>query len=170
MFIQHVAPRLMDERTLSPSPVPKRMRHAPYRALCSPYSYIHQPCYWFGLLFEQDLENYMLQAVQPGDTVMDVGMNVGHVSVLAAGIAGLKVALFPLNPIFGYVDSRTLKPREHRMSRFFPTRLGRPRAPRLDPQIREALLFWRDMSHEVSVMWRLERSDGNPRKLFLKLT
>ena len=42
--------------------------------------------YWFGVLFDRALDVFLRRVLQPGDTVIDVGANYGHVTMLAAAL------------------------------------------------------------------------------------
>lgn len=42
--------------------------------------------YWFGVLYEQPLDAALRRLLRPGDVVLDVGANYGHVTLLAAAL------------------------------------------------------------------------------------
>ena len=83
-----VVPYLMDSRVLATGLVERRTRHFGVRVLCDPYVYVHRKGYWCGVFYEEELEAYLLRNIGSGDTVIDVGMNVGHVTILAAARVG----------------------------------------------------------------------------------
>jgi FkbM family methyltransferase len=60
--------------------------------------YVHKNDYWCGVFYEEEVENYLLKEVGRGDTVVDVGMNVGHVSIPAAALVGKEGAVFAFEP------------------------------------------------------------------------
>ena len=122
----------------------------------------------------------MLQAVQPGDTVMDVGMNVGHVSVLAAGIVGTegRVISFEPNIALATLVQEHLSCESIQNVTILPYALGAApgRFPlRLDPHHSggATLRSGADMSHEVqcdvAIGDEVMASQTTPGKLFLKL-
>jgi FkbM family methyltransferase len=97
-FCDRVAPWLMDPLVLPRGLVERPKKRLPVRVLCDPYVYVHRNDYWCGVFFEEEVENYLLREVAPGDTVIDVGMNVGHVALPAAarvGPAGTVIAFEP---------------------------------------------------------------------------
>ena len=67
--------------------------------LCDPYRYVHRIPFWTGRLHETELEGYMRSEVKPGDTVIDVGANYGHVTVLGAALVGPGGRVYSFEPI-----------------------------------------------------------------------
>lgn len=100
-WLAHGACRmLLDERTLPNELVARPLSCGGARLLCNPYVYTHRMPYWFGRLYEWELERYLRANVNAGDTVIDVGVNVGHVTVLCATLVGPsgRVYGFEVNP------------------------------------------------------------------------
>jgi FkbM family methyltransferase len=54
--------------------------------LCNPHNPMHRVPYWFGVLFERPLDAFLRRVLRPGDNVIDVGANFGHISLLAAAL------------------------------------------------------------------------------------
>ena len=81
-----VVPRLLDR---FPSELVERpLRGKCVKVLCNPHLYVHRAPYFFGVLFEMHLQRYIERTVRSGDTVIDVGSNAGHVTMLAAEAVG----------------------------------------------------------------------------------
>jgi FkbM family methyltransferase len=99
-----VVPYLMDERLLPRGPIARPTRHFGVSVLCDPYVYVHRKGYWCGVFFEEGLENYLLRNIQRGDTVIDVGMNVGHVTLLAGARVGTTGKVLAFEPNKALVD------------------------------------------------------------------
>jgi len=99
-LFNHVVPALMD-----PAVVPMGLIECPLKRIsvnvpCDPYVYVHRNGYWCGVFFEEELESYLLRELKPGDTVIDVGANVGHVALPAAALVAPtgRVLAFEPNP------------------------------------------------------------------------
>ena len=88
----------MDPRILAAGLVPRSTRHFGVPVLCDPYIYVHRNGYWCGVFFEEELENYLKREIRAGDTVIDVGMNVGHVSIPAAVLVGAAGSVISFEP------------------------------------------------------------------------
>ena len=93
-----IVPALMDERTLPRKVVEVPLRRIPIRVPCDPYVYVHRNTYWCGIFFEEELESFLLREVRAGDTFIDIGMNVGHVSLPAAYLTGPQGAVHAFEP------------------------------------------------------------------------
>lgn len=95
-----VTPRLLDTAVTKPGYRARKMRRVPVVVPCDPYVYTQANNYWCGRFFEEDLERYLLRTVSRGDTVIDIGMNVGQVALPAAALVGPegKVIAFEPNP------------------------------------------------------------------------
>jgi FkbM family methyltransferase len=93
-----IVPALMDERTLPRKVVEVPLRKIPIRVPCDPYVYVHRNTYWCGIFFEEELESFLLREVRPGDTFIDIGMNVGHVALPAAYLVGAAGAVHAFEP------------------------------------------------------------------------
>lgn len=93
-------PWLMDPAILSMGAVSRPLKRIPVRVPCDPYVYVHRNGYWCGVFFEEEVESYLLRELRPGDTVIDVGVNVGHVALPAAFLVspGGQVLAFEPNP------------------------------------------------------------------------
>lgn len=65
---------------------PRRLRGLRVQALCDPHNKFHRMPYWFGVLFDRALDVFLRRVLRPGDTVIDVGANYGHVTMLAAAL------------------------------------------------------------------------------------
>jgi FkbM family methyltransferase len=99
-FCDRLIPHLMDPAVLPRGLVERPTRRFGVNVLCDPYVYVHRDGYWCGVFFEEDVEAYITRHVKPGDTVLDVGMNVGHITIPAAALVGPtgKVIAFEPNP------------------------------------------------------------------------
>lgn len=93
-----VIPYLMDTRVLTPGLVERPTRYFGVRVLCDPYVYVHRKGYWCGVFYEEELEAYLLRHIGSGDTVIDIGMNVGHVTILGAARVGLSGKVLAFEP------------------------------------------------------------------------
>lgn len=98
LFCTSIAPRLLDPAVLMPGLVPRPAHAFDVDVLCDPYLFVHAPYYWFGHFYEIELERYLLRHVHAGDTVLDVGMNVGHVAVPAARRVGPQGHVYGFEP------------------------------------------------------------------------
>jgi len=105
---ERIAPYLMDEAVLPRGLSLRPLRGYPVSVLCDPYIYTHRIPYWCGHLYEEELENYLKRELRPGDTFIDVGCNVGQVSMLAAAIVGPhgRVLSFDANPALAAMTAR----------------------------------------------------------------
>jgi len=103
-----MVPYLMDDEVLPRGLWSRRLSGHPVRVLCDPYVYNHRAPFWCGHLFEEELERYLRREMRRGDTFIDVGCNVGQVSVLAAAIVGTsgRVHAFEANPALAAIASR----------------------------------------------------------------
>ena len=81
-----IAPLLMDPAVLPPGLIDRPLKRVKVEVPCDPYVYVHRNSYWCGVFFEEELEAYLLHELRPGDTVIDVGVNVGHVALPAAAL------------------------------------------------------------------------------------
>ena len=81
-----VAPRLLDPTILPNQLVDRPLRRVRVDVPCNPYTYVHGNYFWCGVFFEEEVEDYMRRELRPGDTVIDVGANVGHVALPAAAL------------------------------------------------------------------------------------
>lgn len=97
-ILHHLVPFLLDDKILKNDLTERRMRHFTVPILCNPYVYTHQIPYFFGVMHEIAIENYMRLHVAEGDTVIDVGSNIGHITVLAACLVGPKGHVFSFDP------------------------------------------------------------------------
>lgn len=97
-FCNHVVPYLLDPAILPSALVERPTKRFGIRVLCDPYVYVHRNGYWCGVFFEEDVENYLLREIRAGDTVLDVGMNVGHVALPAAALVGAKGQVLAFEP------------------------------------------------------------------------
>jgi FkbM family methyltransferase len=101
---QRLGPALLDERVLARRLTARQLRGGP-AVLCDPYRYVHRLPYWTGRLHEEDLEGYLRAEVRPGDTIIDVGANCGHFTVLGAHLAGGKGRVYAFEPIPRLADA-----------------------------------------------------------------
>jgi len=103
-----LVPYLMDEAVLPRGLSLRPLSGHAVSVLCDPYVYTHRAPYWCGHLYEEDLENYLRRELRLGDTFIDVGCNVGQVSILAASIVGPKgrVLSFDANPDLATLTAR----------------------------------------------------------------
>lgn len=99
-FRKHVATRLMDPRALPRGLRPLHTRECTAAILADPYIYTHHTIFWFRRLYEPHTVAFLKRWLSPGDVAIDIGMNLGHFSTLAAEIVGKggKVVAFEPNP------------------------------------------------------------------------
>jgi FkbM family methyltransferase len=88
---------LMDPAVLPKGLTLRSLKRISVQVPCDPYIYVHRNSFWCGVFYEEEVESYLLREVKPGDTVIDVGMNVGHVTLPAAAL-GARVFAFEPNP------------------------------------------------------------------------
>ncbi|MBW2127907.1 MAG: FkbM family methyltransferase [Deltaproteobacteria bacterium] len=112
---KHVTPLMLDEQILPNTLVERPLKGMGAKILCNPHLYTHRMPYWCGRLYETELENYLRQNLNPGDTVIDVGCNAGHISVLAAHLVdpGGRVIAFEPNHalaerVMNFVEEKNL--------------------------------------------------------------
>lgn len=91
-------PLMLDQRLISRDIVYRKMRHFEVLVPCEPYNYIHWNNYWFGIFHEEELELYMRAKIKPGDTIIDVGMNIGHVALPGCKLVGKDGAVIGFEP------------------------------------------------------------------------
>jgi FkbM family methyltransferase len=92
----------MDPSVLPPGLVERPLKHIPVSVPVDPYIYVHRNSYWCGVFYEEELEHYMIRELRPGDTVIDVGVNVGHVSLPAAALVA------PTGKVYGFEPNPAL--------------------------------------------------------------
>ncbi len=97
-FCDKIIPYLMDPAILPHGLVERRARRFDISVLCDPYVYVHRNGYWCGVFFEEEVESYLARTINKGDTVIDVGMNVGHVTVPAAALVGAEGKVIAFEP------------------------------------------------------------------------
>ena len=99
-LFDHVVPALMDPAVLPMGLTERPLKRISVDVPCDPYIYVHRNGYWCGVFFEEELEAYLLRELKPGDTVIDVGANVGHVALPAAALVAPtgRVLAFEPNP------------------------------------------------------------------------
>ena len=99
-LFDHVVPPLMDPAVLPMGLIDRPLKRIAVDVPCDPYVYVHRNGYWCGVFFEEELESYLLRELKPGDTVIDVGANVGHVALPAAALVAPtgRVLAFEPNP------------------------------------------------------------------------
>lgn len=97
-FCDRLIPYLMDPRALPSGLVERPTRRFGVKVLCDPYVYVHRDGYWCGVFFEEEVEAYITRELKAGDTVIDVGMNVGHVTIPAAALVGPHGKVFAFEP------------------------------------------------------------------------
>lgn len=99
-FCERIAPLLMDPAVLPRGLVERPLRRIRVRVPCDPYVYVHRNGYWCGIFYEEEVESYLIRELKPGDTVIDIGANVGHVALPAAALVGPggRVLAFEPNP------------------------------------------------------------------------
>ena len=98
LFYNRITNYLLDTRLLPDELVLRPARNISVNVLCNPHIYVHQSYYWCGVFYEEEVENYMLREIKAGDTVIDVGMNVGHVSIPAAKLVGAQGRVIAFEP------------------------------------------------------------------------
>jgi FkbM family methyltransferase len=87
-IINNLVRHLLDEQSIPKTAIPRPIRGLPARCLCNPYMPFHRSMYWFGLLFERQLDRCLRKLLQSGDRFIDVGANFGHLTMLAAALVG----------------------------------------------------------------------------------
>jgi hypothetical protein len=97
-FCDTLMSHLMDPSVLPVGLVERRTRHFGISVLCDPYVYVHRNGYWCGIFYEEEVECYIRHEIKAGDTVIDVGMNVGHVALPAAVLVGPQGKVFAFEP------------------------------------------------------------------------
>ncbi len=85
-LMEHIVPRLCYPGVLSREPRPRRLRGTSAKVLCDPHNPFHCMPYWFGVLFERQLDVFLRRVSRPGDAVIDVGANYGHITMLSAAL------------------------------------------------------------------------------------
>lgn len=100
-FFERVVPHLLDPAILPHGLAERPAKHFGIDLLCDPYIYVHRNGYWCGIFYEEEMENYLLREIRAGDTVIDVGMNVGHVALPAAKLVGSGGKVFAFEPNTG---------------------------------------------------------------------
>jgi FkbM family methyltransferase len=80
--------RVLDERVLPRQCVLRPLWNLKVQVLCNPYTFTHRPVYWCGHLYDLALQRYLRAELRLGDSFIDVGMNLGHISSLAAKLVG----------------------------------------------------------------------------------
>lgn len=116
----------MDRRILPSELVSRPARLVGVNVLCDPYIYVHQSYYWCGVFYEEEVENYLVRELKVGDTLIDVGMNVGHVSIPAAklvGPAGRVIAFEPNIDLVKRVEALAFQQKLKNL-KIFPIGLG----------------------------------------------
>jgi FkbM family methyltransferase len=111
-FYNRITYYLLDSRLLPNQLVLRPARHFNVNVLCNPHIYVHQSYYWCGVFYEEEVENYLLREIKPGDTVIDVGMNIGHVAIPAAklvGVQGRVIAFEPNTDLVKQVETLALE-------------------------------------------------------------
>lgn len=95
-----IVPKVLGPDVIPRKLVPRPLRGSSLTLLCDPYVYVHRAPYFFGALFETDLQRYIERYVRHGDTVIDVGCNAGHVAIIGARAVGStgRVIAFEPNP------------------------------------------------------------------------
>lgn len=93
-----VCPKLLDERLISSELIPRPLKGLDVTILCNPYQFPHRAPYWFGQLHETELDMYLRRELSQGDTVIDVGCNVGHVTMMAAALVGPQGHVYSFDP------------------------------------------------------------------------
>ena len=88
---------LMDPAVLPKALTLRPLKRISVRVPCDPYIYVHRNSFWCGVFYEEEVESYLLREISPGDTVIDVGTNVGHVALPGAAL-GAQVYAFEPNP------------------------------------------------------------------------
>lgn len=88
----------MDPSILPMGLVERRTRHFGISVLCDPYVYVHRNSYWCGIFYEEEVECYIRHEIKAGDSVIDVGMNVGHVALPAAVLVGPQGKVLAFEP------------------------------------------------------------------------
>jgi len=115
----------MDPAVLPVGLVSRPLKRIAVRVLCDPYIYVHRNGYWCGVFFEEEVESYLLRELHAGDTVIDVGANVGHVALPAAalvGPSGMVLAFEPNPELAGLVEAAAAA--QHLPLRMHPMALG----------------------------------------------
>ncbi len=99
-FRKYIATMLMDPRALPRGLRPLHTRECTVPVIADPYIYTHRTIFWFRRLYEPHTVVFLRRWLRKGDVAIDIGMNLGHFSTLAAEIVGRegKVVAFEPNP------------------------------------------------------------------------
>ena len=134
-----LVPLVLDDAIL-----PKRVSARPLRrgggsVLCDPYLHTHRPTYWCGVLYEAAMERFIRRHVGPGDTFIDVGSNLGHLSTVAGWAVGAsgRVLGFEANPTLAEMTRRHFESQGLDQVRIHPWGLGEAAGRemlRIDPE------------------------------------
>ena len=88
----HVCTRMtryfLDERVLAKETIGVRLAGENVLLPCNPWLFPHRRLYWFGELYEQGLHRFLRTALGRGDTFIDIGCNVGQMTLLAGSLVG----------------------------------------------------------------------------------
>ncbi len=87
-FSQRLVPILLDPSVLKHELSPAPLIGCKYPVLCNPYIFTHINPFFFGKLYQTHLQKYIRRSIRAGDTVLDIGCNVGHISTFASHIVG----------------------------------------------------------------------------------
>jgi FkbM family methyltransferase len=85
-----VLPRFLDKSLIPQGLVERKLADVAAPVLCDPYILMHRAVYWCGHLYESAVEQLLRNSLRPGDTLLDVGANVGHIAVLGACLVGIQ--------------------------------------------------------------------------------
>lgn len=99
-LLNKFVPYVLDVKTVPNELVGKLLCNYKTAILCNPYVYIHWFPYFAGVLYEEHVQKYIESNVNIGDTVIDIGCNVGQISAIASENVGPsgKVISFEPNP------------------------------------------------------------------------
>lgn len=181
-FCHHCVPYLLDPVLLPKTLVKRPARRVGVKVLCDPHTYVHRSYYWCGTFFEEEVEAYLLREVKAGDSVIDVGMNVGHIAIPAAALVGAQGRVIAFEPNVGLAHQVQALAREHGFSQLQIHTVGLGHQAgrftlRMEPEhagsatLRDTILegFTLSIDVEVKIGDEALRHEHLPGRVFLKL-
>jgi len=97
---ERIVPLVLDDTVVERRLTARPLRRGNVSVLCDPHLHTHRPLFWCGVLYEEAVERFIRRHVGAGDTFIDVGSNLGHISAVAACAVGTggRVLSFEANP------------------------------------------------------------------------
>ena len=125
-LITKFVPYVLDGRILKDEHQDVRLNGYKNNVAANPFTYIHLKPFFLGVLHEMHLQKYIEKNVKLGDTVVDVGCNVGQVAVIACENVGPsgKVYAFEPNPVLCEIISKQISSNNDLQIELFQFALG----------------------------------------------